>query len=273
MKKTLESFIDPVNIPKKYGGQLEFEFGDFPVLDPALQKVVEWEEGKDNFPHGPMYWVDQMKGVKWEEGKGGEKIKAIAVGSVGEKERNEEVCTVTRLFDPITEGFSNGEAINGAAKATRPEFLRVPTATSSVNDTVATPIESLIARTAVDSAASKFETNNADSEDSGVKLEINGEKPDAGQEDELVPASRPEPVKFITAKEGIETLTLNEKAGNLLNGSTGPHETPTVNRLDPNLTEDGGMEHTNGAAITPAEPVLKEKVHDGIEVVNGQVGL
>jgi len=91
MKITLESFIDPVNIPKKYGGTLDFEFGQMPDLDPALLKVLEWEGEFKDFPKGPMYWT--KTGEK-------QKIEALAVGSVEEKQRKEKVCKVTQELAP-----------------------------------------------------------------------------------------------------------------------------------------------------------------------------
>jgi len=56
VKRTLESFIDPVNIPEKYGGELEFVFGDMPVSDPALESFVSWKGKEPGFPAGPLYW-------------------------------------------------------------------------------------------------------------------------------------------------------------------------------------------------------------------------
>ncbi|KUJ06861.1 CRAL/TRIO domain-containing protein, partial [Mollisia scopiformis] len=94
MKKTLESFIEPANIPKKYGGQLEFEFGDMPKLDPHLASVTEWQNGNTDFPHGPMYWVDG-KGEKEIGEVKSDKIKALAVGTRDKKERKEDICIVT----------------------------------------------------------------------------------------------------------------------------------------------------------------------------------
>jgi len=95
MKATLEQFIDPVNIPKKYGGQLEFQFGDYPVIDPAIEKVVQWEGDFTRFPLGPKYWVHGNS----------EHMEAIAVGTVDEKERRVVVCTLKKLLgddeDPI----------------------------------------------------------------------------------------------------------------------------------------------------------------------------
>ena len=236
MQKTLESFIDPTNIPKKYGGQLEFEFGDFPVLDPAIQNIAQWADGKDNFPQGPMYWVDKTPGVRWEDGKGGEKIKAIAVGSVGEKQRQEEVCTVTRQLTPLVAESSISYADEGGFLAARPELLHVPTATNSINETLGTPIETHMSRVSTHAPGATPESvtppSEASGDTSGVTLEINGKSEIAVQDGKLVPASRPEPIHFVTASEGIQTLSMNDKPGNQ---SSEPPVTTTANVLDPNI--------------------------------------
>ena len=232
MKRSLESFIDPANIPKKYGGQLEFEFGDFPKLDPALQSVLQWEGDSKDFPHGPMYWVDKSK-----KGEEGSVIEALAVGSVGEKERREVVCTVRRTLPEIQ---NKDEVTNGHAAANlevlttqlRPELLRAPTETEAPSEPAPTQNDS--------SASSKAEV----------------------QEGELVPASGPEPVTFATAHEGVQSLSLNEKSGNEMKGfATGPRETIAANRLDPNLhvSDDFVLEPMNGAAIESKKEEKKDE--------------
>ncbi|KAK9372070.1 uncharacterized protein V1513DRAFT_487325 [Lipomyces chichibuensis] len=87
MISTLDAFIDPANLPKKYGGKLDFEFGQMPVLDPALKNVLKWEGLHTHFPHGPIYWRDN-----------GDHIVATAIGSVDHKERRETICTVRKTM-------------------------------------------------------------------------------------------------------------------------------------------------------------------------------
>jgi hypothetical protein len=102
VKKTLASFIDPANIPKKYGGELDFEFGDMPVPDPAWEGAIEWEGDFKGFPGGPLYWIhgddDQMH--------------ALAVGSTHEIERKETVCVVAKPL-PAEDQVTNGHAMAG----------------------------------------------------------------------------------------------------------------------------------------------------------------
>jgi hypothetical protein len=225
LKKTLESFIEPVNIPKKYGGQLEFQFGDMPVLDPHLSKVLKWEEGRSDFPRGPMFWKTD----------GEEAIKAIAVGSTeGGKERREDVCVVKKELPPLASESSTSEPVKaetanghlaapGAGVATlRPELLTAPTETD-LPSTIHEPTPT----TALEPEPKSEETKEKVEE----KKEV--------QEGELVPPTRPEPQTFVTAHEGVETLkdlSLDEKS----NGG-GPHQTMTANLLDPNLHVGEGV--------------------------------
>ena len=89
MKATLEQYIEPENIPKKYGGKLDYQFGALPVLDPAIQNSLRWHpesasSSQKSFPTGP---------IRWHETANGE-MEAIAVGSVDGKPRNERVAVL-----------------------------------------------------------------------------------------------------------------------------------------------------------------------------------
>ena len=227
MKKTLESFIDPKNIPKKYGGELEFKFGDKPVLDPQLERVLKWEGERDDFPKGPMFWVNKGE-------KNGNEMEAIAVGSVGKVERNEKVCTVTKS---LGEKEINGHATTGNLTTEKEKETQRPD-----TPTISEP------------------KGTAASEEPVI------------QEGEVIPASRPEPVSFVTAQEGLNTLSLNEKSE--LNGSiTVPHSTLTANLLEPNVNgSPGGVEsedahtHDKSEAATGWGVEGADKAHEKVEV-------
>lgn len=237
VKKTLESFIDPKNIPKKYGGELEFKFGDKPVLDPELAKVLKWEGERDGFPIGPMFWVNKGE-------KNGNEMEAIAVGSIEKVERNEKVCTVTKLLGQNEDTIAmNGHATTGDL-TTEKETQHPDTPTISEPNGTAASEEPVI------------------------------------QEGEVIPASRPEPVSFVTANEGLNTLSLNEKSEPLLIGNgniTGPHSTLTANLLDPNVnpvSEEGGKEDAQthdkndvatGGGVEEADKAHEKKVEVGVE--------
>ncbi|KAF1984115.1 CRAL/TRIO domain-containing protein [Aulographum hederae CBS 113979] len=89
MKKTLEEYIDPANIPKKYGGKLEFEFGMMPVLDPSYEANIQWvapavQKGERTIPSGPIKWREHADG----------KLEAVAVGTENGKKREQTIATV-----------------------------------------------------------------------------------------------------------------------------------------------------------------------------------
>ncbi|KAK9246652.1 CRAL-TRIO domain-containing protein [Lipomyces tetrasporus] len=112
MKATLGSFIDPANLPKKYGGELDFEFGQMPILDLATKNGLKWEGSYKDFPHGPIYWTDK-----------GDYIEATAVGSMGDQERREIVCTIKK--SSLKNEEANGDTLKPAT-ATSSEVSAEP---------------------------------------------------------------------------------------------------------------------------------------------------
>lgn len=94
VRPTLESFIEPRNIPKHYGGELDFGFFDRPNLDSKIRERLTWENGYTDFPEGPAYWVPI---------DGGKRLACVAVGSKEGKERRERVCTIPVAFPPEEE--------------------------------------------------------------------------------------------------------------------------------------------------------------------------
>jgi CRAL/TRIO domain len=253
---TLEAFIEPANIPKKYGGQLDFHFGDMPILDPAMEKVIQWEGERKDFPRGPMYWVNKSGETN---GKGeGHNLEALAVGAEGGKERLEKVCKIsTKYPDPVTEAapVMNGHAV-------KPEYLSAPT--------------EIDLPSTLHQAKSPHQESSKP-ENGKVEAEEGGEEKAVVQEGKLIPASRPEPVTFVTAAEGVETL--NEKTENLaLNGhakgpvenGNGPHKTATANLLDPNVAPEVGKTGTEDSDEHPAASEtssgIVEKVKEKVEL-------
>jgi len=157
---------------------LDYHFGDIPILDPAVLKVLKWEEEHEDFPRGPMYWVN-----------GESEIEAIAVGIVDEKERKEKVCTVTKMLgENEDKDGMNGHATASTQDPTNDGLLDVPTQPASLAET-STETDPNVSVTAP-----------------------------FLQDGEVIPASRPEITKFVIAHDGLETLSLNEKVENLPNG-------------------------------------------------------
>jgi hypothetical protein len=96
MKSTLEKYIDPENIPKKYGGSLEYEFGMLPMLEPQIASTLKWtdpssdmQNGNKSYPTGPIKW----------RAKGSNVMEAVAVGSEGGKKRERTIATVETTFE------------------------------------------------------------------------------------------------------------------------------------------------------------------------------
>lgn len=216
-----------------------------------MESFIKWEGERKEFPRGPMYWVN-CDGEKAGAGSGkgtGFHMEALAVGAEGGKERNEKVCKIETKF-PETATEMNGHANHVLKK----EMLTAPTETD-LPSTLQTQSLQVPGQQQSKEVAEEEPKAEAD----GGNLVV--------QEGKLIPASRPEPVTFVTATEGVETNdTLNEKTGNLaLNGNgeaKGPHQTKTANLLDPNVavtgvngdvaTEDAHQHHSASDITDPA---------------------
>lgn len=72
------------DIPTKYGGKLNWKFGDGPSLDPEIGKAMNWAGQHKTFPAGP---------VRWRTDRNGD-MTAVALGSSKGKQRDEVVGTL-----------------------------------------------------------------------------------------------------------------------------------------------------------------------------------
>jgi hypothetical protein len=123
VKPTLESFIELRNIPKKYGGELDYEWGRLGVPDPQWEGVVQWENGHSKFPTGPLLWEDSEDGTK---------LSCIAYGYQDGKPRHETICTIPKTFD------ANGTPIS-ATNGPVPEAADTAKLAPSTGSTTAVP--------------------------------------------------------------------------------------------------------------------------------------
>jgi hypothetical protein len=84
----LSEVYNIADIPRKYGGEFDFEFGMPPSLDPNILSMIDWldenGEKKGELPMGPMRWINEDDG----------KRTAIAVGRVDGKERKVKVLSL-----------------------------------------------------------------------------------------------------------------------------------------------------------------------------------
>lgn len=99
--------MDIDNIPKKYGGNLDFRCGMMPVLDPAVKNVLDLAspELEQLFLTAPVKWIDDVDGD----------MTAVGVGSVDGQERREKIATL-HSFAKLALSRSN-----------RPRYERTPT--------------------------------------------------------------------------------------------------------------------------------------------------
>ncbi|KAI0538063.1 CRAL-TRIO domain-containing protein [Xylaria digitata] len=100
----LTTFMDLEDIPKNYGGKLEWSFFDEPAYDDEIKRIVKWENGYTNFPPGPCYWQPTEDGTRLE---------CLAVGSKDGQERKERVCTVPKAFPPKSDTATETPVENG----------------------------------------------------------------------------------------------------------------------------------------------------------------
>lgn len=63
---TLESFMDPSCIPKKYGGKLNWAWGDIPDLDEETREALE-KDGHKGWVKGPALWLNNERIVVGSE--------------------------------------------------------------------------------------------------------------------------------------------------------------------------------------------------------------
>lgn len=107
MRSTLEQYIAPENIPKKYGGTLDYNFGELPNIEPAIDNVLKWHKPhvlktRNTIPTGP---------IRWERTRGDDLV-AVAVGSEKGKQRNDKVATLH-----VTQGIAQASIGAGANSA------------------------------------------------------------------------------------------------------------------------------------------------------------
>ena len=93
MRSTLEQYVDLDNLPKKYGGNLDWEFGDMPALDPGIVKALDWKQtieqkGYKTLPIGPIRWEYEDEN---NNGKKGDLV-AKAIGTEKGKPRQNVIA-------------------------------------------------------------------------------------------------------------------------------------------------------------------------------------
>ncbi|KAI9795259.1 MAG: hypothetical protein M1833_007281 [Piccolia ochrophora] len=105
VKSTLVSYIESSSLPKKYGGELDWEFGKLPDLDAQAKEAIRPSKHGEEWVRGPVLW------------RAGQRV---VVGSVDGKDRREEPVVGKPAMngaavDPAKP--STGSGIPGAASA------------------------------------------------------------------------------------------------------------------------------------------------------------
>ena len=113
---TLTTFMDIEDVPKKYGGKLDFECGKLPVLDPQIKQCLTIAPGPDAeklFLTTPVHWIDA--------GEDGE-MKALGVGSLDGKQRIEPLATLHSLATRVATHSSNiqNQRLQHSVSSSRP---------------------------------------------------------------------------------------------------------------------------------------------------------
>lgn len=134
----LTTFMALENIPKSYGGKLNWNFFDEPAYDDEIKRIVEWENGFTNFPPGPCHWHPTEDGTRLE---------CVAVGSQDGQERRVRVCTIPKAFPPgsgsdapVTNGEKEAVTITGDGDAATETTSEA--ASTKPGSTEATTVES-----------------------------------------------------------------------------------------------------------------------------------
>ncbi|TRX88875.1 hypothetical protein FHL15_010218 [Xylaria flabelliformis] len=133
----LTTFLDVEDIPKRYGGKLEWDFFDEPAYDDEIKRIMTWEDGYTTFPPGPC---------RWEISEDGTRVNCIAVGSKDGQDRRVRVGSVPKAWQPksdtaaetsVTNGVKDEATIDTVPKVALPSEKAEATTAESTADAVA----------------------------------------------------------------------------------------------------------------------------------------
>lgn len=110
MTTTLAKYVDIDNIPKKYGGNLDWKFGDMPNLEPALVNSLHWEDNTEQKGHRTL----PIGPIKWQYDERGDLV-ATAIGTEDGKPRGKIIARLHPEPDVAPLALSPGR-VNSIAK-------------------------------------------------------------------------------------------------------------------------------------------------------------
>ena len=123
MTSTLAKYLDIDNVPKKYGGNLDWKFGDMPNLEPGIVNSMTWKQhfeqnGHKTLPIGP---------IKWQYDEDGELI-ATAIGTADGKPRNQVIAGLRPEPHVARLALSAGRIqVSKDTKNSTPAIVQLPT--------------------------------------------------------------------------------------------------------------------------------------------------
>lgn len=276
MAPTLAKFLDMDNVPKKYGGNLDWKFGDMPFLDPTIADALRWKEesqekGHRTLPKGPIKWEYDDKGD----------LTAVAVGTENGVPRKKIIATLHPEAGVAGLALSPGRSdsksamtsnMNSAAAASN-----IPAAAASGPTTTTSP-ETLISPQ--NGVVGKPNASSPDTSRAGTYT-----VPYRDHENEV--ASPP-----VDARQGTSLTRLVQQQdthadGTLAKGSPetrvdGQGEKASV--MDPNTIGQAPKEHPITTSEEPQPPTVLEQAQaavgqaqtlavNGVTAVMGAVGL
>ncbi|KAI1160488.1 CRAL-TRIO domain-containing protein [Nemania serpens] len=168
----LTTFMALENIPKSYGGKLDWNFFDEPAYDDEIKRIAEWENGYTSFPPGPCHWRPTEDGTRLE---------CLAVGSQDGQERRVRVCTIPKAFPSgsesdtlVTDGETEAVTIAGdedaATETTSQAVLPMPdSAEITTVESTADAVAGLVITDAKDSTEPLAEKKIAEAADAATE--------------------------------------------------------------------------------------------------------
>jgi hypothetical protein len=150
VKPTLEKFMNPQDIPKQYGGTLDFNWGDLPNLDDEARAAIETDGNKGWVP-GPCLWLDHKRVVVGSEnGKPRRPLEEVAKMKPVVYAADDTEVPVhperrrSTISNPGPPPQLNGAAAAGTAKLDRIQSENVVPTTTQAAITTAVPPETNI---------------------------------------------------------------------------------------------------------------------------------
>jgi CRAL/TRIO domain len=194
VKSRLSEFIHPDDFPKKYGGNLDWEFGMTPHLDQAALAAVE-KNGSRGWIEGPCLWEQNQR---------------VAVGTVGGKPRRpskvEPIPVPAQAENKVEQAHpattEPAEPMQTPAEAPAPALTPAePEATDSSNPPSMAHSGSTVstfAGTQPDALAATPTDGTAKVTENGAPVVVNGAVLNAGD-------AKPPMERFVTAFEDLHT--------------------------------------------------------------------